>query len=87
MATNKVEKSGKKKKSAEAQAGPKQKFQISQIKEFTAEVKSEFVKIAWPDKKHTIASTGVVTVLVTIISFYLGAVDLLLGKLIGIILQ
>ena len=63
------------------------KFQPARIKEFAGEVRAEFDKIAWPDKKHTMASTGVVIVLVIMISFYLGAVDLILGKLISYILK
>jgi preprotein translocase subunit SecE len=63
------------------------KFSFSQVKQFTSEVRNEFDKIAWPDKKHTMASTGVVIVLVIMLSFYLGAVDLILGKLISFILK
>jgi len=63
------------------------KFSIDTVKTFSSEVQSEFNKIAWPDKKHTIASTGVVVVLVTIISFYLASVDLVIGKLIGAVLR
>ena len=63
------------------------KYSIARVKEFSGEVKNEFNKIAWPDKKHTLGSTGVVVVLVMIISVYLGAVDLILGKLIGAILN
>jgi len=65
----------------------KPKFSIDAIKTFSSDVQSEFNKIAWPDKKHTIASTGVVVVLVMVISFYLATVDLVLGKLIGFVLR
>ena len=65
----------------------KQKFSIDTVKSFTGEVRNEFSKIAWPDKKHTVASTGVVVVLVMIISFYLASVDLVIGKLIGAVLR
>ena len=65
----------------------KKKINLETVKVFSNEVKNEFNKIAWPDKKHTLGSTGVVIVLVMIISFYLGAVDLLLGKLIGLVLK
>lgn len=65
----------------------KPKFSVSTIKAFSAEVQNEFNKIAWPDKKHTVASTGVVVVLVMIISFYLASVDLVIGKLIGAVLR
>ncbi|MBU0680049.1 MAG: preprotein translocase subunit SecE [Proteobacteria bacterium] len=63
------------------------KFSLSKISEFTADVKKEFGKIAWPPKNNTIRMTGVVIVLVFLISFYLGAVDMLLGKLINFILK
>jgi len=63
------------------------KFSIDQIKVFSGEVKSEFNKIVWPDKKVTFGSTGVVIMLVVFISIYLGMVDLFVGKLIGFILK
>ncbi|MEN8142315.1 MAG: preprotein translocase subunit SecE [Thermodesulfobacteriota bacterium] len=62
-------------------------FSFSQISVFTAEVKNEFGKIAWPDKKHTMASATVVIVLVSIMALYLGAVDLVIGKLVSYILN
>lgn len=69
--------------------GPEQGavFQPGRVKEFAAEVKNEFGKIVWPARKQTVGTTAVVVVLVMIISFYLGAVDLLLGKIIGYVLR
>lgn len=87
MATKKVDKAGKRKKPVEKVAEKKTQFQLSRINEFASDVKNEFGKVVWPDKKHTLASTGVVVVFVILISFYLGAVDLILGKLIGYILN
>lgn len=75
------------KKTDDKDGNEPKKFQIAQIKQFVGEVRSEFDKIVWPDKKHTMASTGVVIALVIMIAFYLGAVDLILGKLIGYILH
>jgi preprotein translocase subunit SecE len=75
------------KKTGETESSEPKKFQIAQIKQFAGEVRSEFEKIAWPDKKHTMASTGVVIVLVIMLSFYLGAVDMILGKLISYLLH
>ena len=63
------------------------RVRFSQVSEFTAEVKSEFLKIAWPNKKTTAGSAMLVVVLVTLMSLYLGAVDLFLGKLISYILK
>ncbi len=63
------------------------KFSVAQIKEFSGDVKTEFEKITWPDKKHTMGACGVMVVFVMMISFYLGAVDLILGKIIGAVLK
>ena len=63
------------------------KFSIKRIKQFSSEVKNEFNKIAWPDKKHTVSSTGVVLMFVFLISLYLGTVDLVLGKLISLVIH
>jgi preprotein translocase subunit SecE len=86
MATKKIERSKKSKTTTEIET-EKKSFSLEQIKTFVAEVKSEFKKIVWPDKKVTISSTGVVIVLVFIISIYLGAVDLLVGKLVSLVLR
>jgi len=65
----------------------KSAIQLSRIKEFAAEVQGEFGKIVWPARKQTVASTAVVLVLVMIVSIYLGAVDLFLGKIVDFILR
>ena len=65
----------------------KSKFSLDEIKKFSKDVKTEFGKITWPDKKHTIGASGVVVVLVIIISLYLGTIDLVLGKIIGFVLK
>ena len=66
---------------------PTEGFSLSRIGEFSREVKSEFNKIAWPNKKHTAASAMVVVLLVTIMALYLGGVDLFVGKLVSYILN
>ena len=63
------------------------RFSLSQIREFTNEVKAEFGKIAWPNKNHTARSAMLVVLLISIMSLYLGSVDLLIGKLISYILK
>ena len=80
-------KEGKSNEKNEIDVEQKTKFSVDTVKAFTSDVQSEFNKIAWPDKKHTMASTGVVVVLVMIISFYLASVDLIIGKLIGAVLK
>jgi len=86
MAAKKGERSSKNKAVAVDEAAV-QKFSLARIKEFAGEVKSEFKKIVWPDRKVTIGSTGVVLVLVFLVSVYLGAVDLFIGKLVSYILK
>ena len=86
MAAKKGERSSKNKAVAVDEAAV-QKISLARIKEFAGEVKSEFKKIVWPDRKVTIGSTGVVLVLVFLVSIYLGAVDLFIGKLVSYILK
>ena len=62
-------------------------YSPAQIKKFIEEVKVEFLKIVWPDKKMTLGLTGVVVALTVVISIYLGTVDLLLGKVVASILR
>ena len=63
-------------------AGPLQKSL-----QFLREVKVELNKVTWPTRKQTIGSTLVVIILVIIISFFLGIVDIGLSSLIGVVLQ
>ena len=85
--TTKMEKSKKGKKELEAAAEQPAKFDMARVNRFFADVKSEFGKIVWPNRKQTTGSTVVVVVLVMLISVYLGAVDLLLGKFIAYVLR
>ncbi len=71
----------KKKKNFEKKTAPW--FAPSQIKLFVSEVNVEFQKIVWPDKKVTLGLTGIVIVLSLVLSLYLGAVDMLLGRVIS----
>ncbi|MFI5355293.1 MAG: preprotein translocase subunit SecE [Desulfobaccales bacterium] len=43
---------------------------------------SELKKVVWPNRKETLGTTGVVLILVVIISTYLGMVDYLLSHLV-----
>ncbi|MCI5210368.1 MAG: preprotein translocase subunit SecE [Candidatus Electrothrix sp. ATG2] len=57
------------------------------IRLFYHEVVAEFKKIVWPDRKVTFGLSGFVILLTVLLSVYLGAVDLILGKLVGLVLQ
>ncbi len=77
----------KSKKNSAVKSETPSPFSPTQIKKFVEEVKVEFFKIVWPDKKMTLGLTGVVVVLTVVISIYLGSVDLLLGKVVASFLR
>ncbi|MBW1742868.1 MAG: preprotein translocase subunit SecE [Deltaproteobacteria bacterium] len=54
--------------------------------QFLREVKIELKKVTWPSRKETLASTGVVIIIVVIISAFLGLVDMGLSSLIRFVL-
>jgi preprotein translocase subunit SecE len=81
---------GKKTKAIKKQELEKEKkspFSPTEIRTFIDEVKVEFTKIVWPDRKTTVGLTGVVIVFSILASAYLGSVDLLLGKIIDSVLR
>ena len=55
--------------------------------QFLREVKIELKKVTWPSRKQTVGSTAVVIILITIIAFFLGAVDIGLSALVKLVLQ
>jgi preprotein translocase subunit SecE len=52
------------------------------VRQFLADAKVELKKVTWPTKKELISTTAVVIVLVILIAFFLGIVDLGLVKII-----
>ncbi len=54
---------------------------FKRIAEFFQEVKLELKKVVFPTKKEVIGSTWVVVITVVIAAFFLGLVDMGLGKL------
>lgn len=59
---------------------------MQKVKSFLESVKIELGKVTWPTRKETVATTGVVIVIVFLISIYLGACDIVLAKLMRLIL-
>jgi len=59
---------------------------VQKVIAFFDSVKLELEKVTWPTRKETIATTGVVIVIVLLISLYLGTCDLILAKLLRLIL-
>jgi preprotein translocase subunit SecE len=60
---------------------------VKKIAEFFEEVKLELKKVVFPTKKEVIGSTWVVIITVLISAFFLGMVDIGLGKLITLAFQ
>jgi len=59
----------------------------ARMQQFFREVRVELKKVTWPSRKETIASTSVVLVMVILVSFFLGIVDLGLSRLIKVFLD
>ena len=54
---------------------------------FLREVRVEMKKVTWPQRKEIIGSTAVVIMASFVVAFFLGFVDLILQKLLGLILK
>lgn len=59
---------------------------MQKLRTFLESVKIELAKVTWPTRKETVATTGVVVVIIVLISLYLGVCDLVLAKLMRLIL-
>ncbi|MEJ5375645.1 MAG: preprotein translocase subunit SecE [bacterium] len=57
------------------------------VVQFFKEVKAELKRVTWPTRKETLGATSVVLVLVAIMAFFLGLVDVGLHELMRRILH
>ena len=62
-------------------------YKNAKIVAFTNEVITELLKVVWPNKKETVISTGVVSVLVGICAIILFTFDIIWGALVKIFYQ
>jgi preprotein translocase subunit SecE len=60
---------------------------ITQARRFLIEVRQELNKVTWPERKETIASTGVILVLVLVTAAYLGSLDWGVSRLVRLLLK
>ena len=60
---------------------------LTRLREFFQEVAAEFRRVNWPSQQEVAASTVVVLVVVFVLSMYLGAVDVALSRLVGVMLK
>lgn len=61
--------------------------QIDKAKQFLNEAKQELKKVTWPTKQQTMSSTWVVLGVTFVLAIFLGLVDLVFSKFIGLILR
>jgi preprotein translocase subunit SecE len=59
---------------------------FARITEFLSEVKSELKKVSFPTRAETLGSTGVVLVLVLIVSIFLSLLDYFLVRLVRVVI-
>ena len=60
---------------------------LSRVQQFFREVAAEFRRVSWPSRAEVARSTLVVLAVVVVLAVYLGAVDVGLSKVVGVILR
>ena len=60
---------------------------FNKVKGYFSDTYQEMQKVAWPSKDELIGSTMVVVVMSVIVSIFIGAVDLILNKLVNLLIS
>ena len=60
---------------------------VARVREFVQEVLAEFRKVTWPSRQELVNSTVVVIVVTVVLSLFLGAVDIVLARVVEWILS
>jgi preprotein translocase subunit SecE len=60
---------------------------LKRAQQFFREVAAEFRRVNWPSRAEVVRSTVVVLAVVFILALYLGAVDVALARIVGVILR
>ena len=60
---------------------------LEKIKVFFQEVSVELKKVSWPTRQQTVSATVVVITVAFIVAFFLGIVDIVLGRIVGAIMK
>ena len=60
---------------------------VRRVQQFFREVAAEFRRVNWPSRAEVARSTAVVLAVVVILALYLGAVDVALARIVGVILK
>jgi preprotein translocase subunit SecE len=78
---NRVENRGQKK---EDRGAPLKEGLFTRIYNFFVEAKLELTRVVWPTRKETLDSTWRLLILVILAGLYLGLVDLVLSRILGL---
>ena len=54
--------------------------------QFVKEAYAELTKVTWLSRKEAVASTIIVIVLVVIVAIFVGIIDLVLARILGVVL-
>ncbi|MBI4040003.1 preprotein translocase subunit SecE [Candidatus Daviesbacteria bacterium] len=60
---------------------------MSKVIDFLRDVKVELSKVVWPTPQQTFKLTMIVIIVTVSVGFFVGAVDLILTKLVSIIIK
>ncbi len=72
---------------AKQEQGGASRGRLQAIKQYLREVRAEFDKITWANRKETVSMTIAVLGISVFFSVYLGLVDISLSKLVGMIIR
>jgi preprotein translocase subunit SecE len=60
---------------------------LRRAQEFVREVVAEFRKVTWPSRQELVNSTVVVITVTVVVAVFLGAVDIMLARIVEAILR
>ena len=60
---------------------------VEQILKFLREVRAELEKVTWPGRQEVRAATLVIIVLVTLLSIFIGGVDIVIRRLMSLLFR
>jgi len=60
---------------------------FAKIAKFTAQVRTELIKVSWPTRKEVMTSSLVILTLTAFLAIFIGIIDLALSKIVSIFLR
>jgi preprotein translocase subunit SecE len=60
---------------------------VRNVQQFFRDVAAEFRRVNWPSRSEVAASTVVVLAVVFVLALYLGMVDVVFSRIVGVVLK